>query len=74
MNGSAYGSERRMALRVPGALMVIAPLSWMVGVAGATAGPLLLAAGGWVLGGGALIVGRPVAVVAGRAVHGLCRR
>ena len=45
VNGSAYGPERRMALRPPVPALLLAPLAWAVGVAGIAAGPLLLAAG-----------------------------
>ena len=74
VNGSAYGPERRMALRVPGALLVLAPVTWAVAVAGAGAGPLLLAARVWVPGAVALVAGWPLAFVAVRALHGLSRR
>ena len=45
VNGSAYGPERRMALRPTVPALLLAPLAWAVGVAGLAAGPLLLAAG-----------------------------
>ncbi|MCB1248504.1 MAG: hypothetical protein R2699_12990 [Acidimicrobiales bacterium] len=75
VNGSAYGDERRYLLRAPSALL-FGPieLAWLVVVAGALAGPLLLGAERWVAGGAALVVGWPAAVVAARAVHGLHRR
>lgn len=74
VNGSAYGSERRMALRLPGPLLVLAPVSWVVVAAGLTAGPLLLGARQWLAGGLALLVGVPAGLVAVRALHGLARR
>lgn len=74
VNGSSYGAERRMPLRVPGALMVVAPAAWAVAVSGAVCGPLLLAAHQWTAGGLAIVLGWPAAVVTARALHGLARR
>lgn len=74
VNGSAYGPERRMTLRVPGSLLVLAPITWLLALAGAVAGPLLLAAELWLVGGVALLVGWPLAFFAVRALHGLARR
>lgn len=75
IDGSAYGDERRFALRVPTALLVgPVPLAGIAAVAAPIAGPLLLAAGQWVAGALVLAIGLPVAVVAIRALHGLARR
>lgn len=74
VNGSSYGSERRFALRCPPLLALLAVGAWSLAAAGATAGPLLLAAERWVAGAVALVVGLPVAAVGARAVHGLSRR
>jgi hypothetical protein len=75
IDGSAYGHERRFALRVPTALVLgPIPLAGIVAVAGPIAGPLLLAAEQWVAGVVALALGVPAAVVAIRALHGLARR
>ncbi|HSL58828.1 MAG TPA: hypothetical protein VK866_13360, partial [Acidimicrobiales bacterium] len=75
VNGSAYGHERRFALRAPAPLL-FGPvvLVWALVVAGAVAGPLLLAAEQWVLGGIALVVGWAAAALGGRALHQLSRR
>lgn len=75
VNGSSYGDERRLPLRVPGALLFgpIA-LAWVAAVAGPVAGSLLLAAEQWLAGSLVLAVGIPAAVVAVRALHGLARR
>lgn len=75
VDGSSYGDERRLALRAP-ALLAAGPVpaAWAVTVAGATAGPLLLAAGQWVVGGVLTAVGLPVAALAVRALHRLSRR
>jgi hypothetical protein len=74
VNGSAYGPERRMALRPTTAALVLAPLAWLVATAGAASGPLLLAAGQAVAGLVCLVIGGGLAVVMVRALHGLGRR
>jgi hypothetical protein len=75
IDGSAYGHERRFALRVPTALLFgPIPLAGLAAVAGPIAGPLLLAAEQWVAGALVLALGLPLAVVAVRALHGLARR
>ncbi len=74
-NGSAYGDEVRLPLRVPTPLVLgPVPLAWVAAVAGPIAGPLLLASDQWVAGVVVLIVGLPLAAVAVRALHGLARR
>jgi hypothetical protein len=75
VNGSAYGAERRFALRVPGPLL-LGPLQvvWLVVVVGALAGPMLLAARVWLPGALALAVGVPAAAVGSRSLHQLARR
>ncbi|HEY6532824.1 MAG TPA: hypothetical protein VIY72_11000, partial [Acidimicrobiales bacterium] len=75
VNGSSYGDERRMPLRPPGVLL-LGPieLTWLAVVAGAVAGPLLLAARVWVVGAVLLIVGWAVAAVGLRILHALARR
>ena len=67
VNGSAYGDERRLPLRPPAALL-LGPLelAWAVCVIGTVAGPLLLAAGSWIVGALALVVGWPAAWFAAR--------
>lgn len=75
INGSAYGSERRMALRPPGyALFGPVQLAWLLLVAGA-AGPLLAAVTGrWPL---ALIIALPglgCSWLGWRILHQLARR
>lgn len=74
VNGSAYGAERRFALRCPPLLLVLAAGARALVGAGVVAGPLLLAAGAWAAGAGATVVGAAVAVAGTRAVHGLSRR
>ncbi len=75
VNGSSYGDERRMPLRVPGSLL-LGPLqlTWISAVAAPIGVPLLLAARQWVGAGVLAGVGVPAAAVAIRALHGLSRR
>lgn len=75
VNGSAYGPERRFALRAPGPLLLgPVELVWAVVVAGSLSGPLLLAARQWIPGALALAVGVPAAVLGVRSLHQLGRR
>lgn len=75
VNGSSYGDERRMPLRVPGALLLgPVALAWAAAVTTPIAAPLLLAARQWVAAGAVAVLGGPAAVVAVRALHGLARR
>lgn len=75
VNGSSYGDERRMPLRVPGTLLLgPLPLAWVAAVAAPIGVPLLLAARQWVVAAALAAVGAPAAVVAIRALHGLARR
>ncbi|MGI9616729.1 MAG: hypothetical protein ACR2QO_27690 [Acidimicrobiales bacterium] len=75
VNGSAYGSERRMTLRPP-AYTLLGPvqLAWLLVFAGAITGPWLLASGRYVLGGIAVVVGVGFAWLGGRVLHQLSRR
>lgn len=74
VNGSAYGAERRFALRCPPALGALAVLAWALMAVAAVAGPLLLGAGQWLAGGAATVVGAVVVVWGSRVLHGLSRR
>ncbi len=75
VNGSSYGDERRFLLRPPAALL-FGPieLAWAALAGLPVGGALLLASGAWAPGLALLAVGAPVAVVLGRAMHGLTRR
>ncbi|HEX7276394.1 MAG TPA: hypothetical protein VF244_03390 [Acidimicrobiales bacterium] len=75
VNGPAYPNERRYPLRAPGT-MLAGPLLlvWAVFVAALAAGPLLLAARQWVVGGVAVAVGAPLVWLLGRSLHTLSRR
>ena len=75
VNGAAYGEERRFPLRVPPALLLgPVPLAAVLLVAGASAGPLLLADERWVPGVLALTLAVPVVRAAGRSVYALSQR
>ncbi|MBN2624256.1 MAG: hypothetical protein JXA83_12840 [Acidimicrobiales bacterium] len=75
VDGSSYGDERRLPLRVPAALLLgPAELAWAAVAAGVCAGPLLLAARQWVAGAVALAVGAAAAVWGVRVLHALARR
>ena len=75
VNGAAYGEERRFPLRVPPALLLgPVPLAAVLLVAGAAAGPLLLADERWAPGVLALALAVPVVRAAGRSVYALSQR
>jgi hypothetical protein len=75
VNGSSYGDEVRMPLRVPTALVLgPIPLAWVASVAAPVGGPLLLAARQWIAGALVLGVGLPLAAATTRSLHGLARR
>ena len=75
VDGASYGDERRFLLRAPGPVVVImAPLAWVVTMAGLVTGPLLVADGSLATGIPVCIVGLPAAGLAARATHQLGRR
>jgi hypothetical protein len=75
VDGSSYGPELRLPLRVPPSLALgPMPLAVVVVLAGLSAGPLLLAARQWTVGLLLTGVGPPLAYLAARSVHGLSRR
>jgi hypothetical protein len=71
---SAYGDERRFVLRPPIAFLVPAVLSWCVLCATAITGPLVLAAGNWLLGVPLTVAVPALAWFLGRRFHRLSRR
>lgn len=75
VDGSSYGAERRVALRVPSVLLV-GPvlLAWGALAAGVVAGPMLLAAEQWVPGAVAVAAGVPLVAMGSRQLHLLSRR
>lgn len=75
VDGSSYGTERRVALRIPATLLVLpVPLSWAAVAAGAVTGPLLLAASQWVFGAVACVIGCGLTFLGVRQLHLLSRR
>ncbi len=75
VDGSSYGDERRVALRVPAGLGLLAvPVAWAALAAGVVTGPLLLAAGALAVGGAATVVGVVVAGAVAVRLHVLSRR
>lgn len=75
INGSAYGSERRMALR-PTAAVLLGPaqLAWLLVFVGLITGPALLLNERYVLAGFAAVVGVVLIWAGGRILHQLARR
>ena len=75
VDGSSYGDETRFLLSTPGALM-LGPIQlvWLVIVAGAVVGPLLLLAQQYVIGVVALIIGWALVFFAVPIVHRLSNR
>ena len=72
---TGYGHERRLALRAPAAVLVgVLVPTWALTLGGMAAGPLLWAAGHWVLGPLVTVAGWLIAVAGMRALHGLARR
>jgi hypothetical protein len=75
VDGSSYGDERRLPLKVPAALLAgPAQLAWLAVAAGLCAGPLLLATRQWVAGAIALALGVPLVRWGVRVLHNLARR
>lgn len=74
VDGSSYGPERRIALRTPLALAAVAVVTWMVMVAGAATGVLLLATRQWVAGAAGVVIGAAVVWFGARSIHQLSRR
>ena len=75
VDGSSYGPEKRLPLRVPPSLALgPAPLAVAAVLLGVSAGPLLLATDQWALGAVVTVVGAGLAVLAARSLHALSRR
>lgn len=75
VNGSAYGSERRMALRPPMAVLVgPVQLAWLLVYGGAITGPLLVASGRGLSGAVASLAGVAAVLLGSRSLHQLSRR
>ncbi|HAS13109.1 MAG TPA: hypothetical protein DCS55_21755 [Acidimicrobiaceae bacterium] len=75
VDGSSYGDERRVALRIPVAMAVgPVPIAWALAAAGLVVGPLLLAAEQWIAGGIAVALGVPTVFAVVLRLHLLSRR
>ena len=75
VDAASYGDERRFLLRPPGPILIALVLPvWAVSVAGAIAGPLLLAHRHWTTGTMITAVGLPVAAFAAHTLFRLARR
>lgn len=74
-NALAYGDEERYPLHTPTPLLLgPIPLAVALTGAGATAGPLLLAAGHWISGAILTIAGLPLSYLLARSMHTLSKR
>ncbi len=75
INGSAYGSERRMALR-PTAIILLGPaqVAWLLVFAGLVTGPMLLLGERYVLAMIAGLIGAVAVWAGGRVLHQLSKR
>lgn len=75
VNGTAYGDERRILLRPPGALLLgPIPIAWAAIVATVYGAPLLLASRQWVAGALVAVIGGALSLLAMRSLHALTRR
>lgn len=75
INGSAYGSERRMALRAPGfALVGPIQLAWLLAAIGLLAPPLAMAANAGLIIILALVFAGGALWVSGKMLHQLAQR
>ena len=74
VDGSSYGPERRIALRTPLVLALVATLTWLVVVLGAVTGVLLLAAQQWVAGALGVVLGGAIVWFGARSIHQLSKR
>jgi hypothetical protein len=74
IQGSAYGSERRIALRPPAWVAVVVPVLWLIAAACLIGGVALLGGDHPWLALPVLVVGVAVAALLSRACHQLSRR
>jgi hypothetical protein len=73
VQGSAYGAERRFALRPPAVALVV-PVVWVTAVSVIVLAVLALDRSWWVAGLLALVAGTALLATLGRAAHQLSRR
>ncbi len=74
VDGSSYGPERRLALRAPLAIAVVAVVTWVVVALSAFGALSLLAGGQWVAGIAGTVVGAAVVWFGSRSIHQLSKR
>ncbi|MDO8389395.1 MAG: hypothetical protein Q7V57_02820 [Actinomycetota bacterium] len=74
VQGSAYGDERRLPLKVPAALLLPIVVSWLVWCAAALAAIVLLCARQWAVGGALLAVAGLLTFALFRRFHRFSRR
>lgn len=74
VQGSAYGNEQRLPLRVPAALLLPMALSWVVWCTAVLAAVLLLCARQWVLGAAVTVVAGLLTWLLSRRFHRFSRR
>ena len=74
VDGSSYGPARRIALRTPIALVLLAVITWIVLAAGVGGAVLLVAAEQWAAGIVAVALGAAVAWFGSRSIHQLSNR
>lgn len=75
VDGSAYGEERRVALRTPAALQLfVVPVAWAATAGAVVGGPLLIAARQWVVGVVVTGLGIVLVLLVGARLHQLSRR
>lgn len=74
VQGSAYGDERRLPLKVPAALLLPIAISWLVWCAAALAAILLLCARQWATGGALLALAMLLTWALFRRYHRFSRR
>ena len=74
VDGSSYGPERRIALRTPLVLVLLAVITWSVMLVGAVGSVLLLATGRWTAGIAGAVLAAAVVGFGARSIHQLSRR
>jgi hypothetical protein len=74
VDGSSYGPERRIALRTPLALTVLAVVTWTVMAGTGAAALLLLATGRWIPGVAVAVLAVAAIGLGARSIHQLSER
>lgn len=74
VDGSSYGPERRIALRTPVGLVLVAVVTWAVMASIVAAAVVLLAVEQWAAGAVAVVAGAGAAWFGSRSLHQLSKR